>query len=177
MQLICSNYFLRKLRNLDFFELDFGKSKLETDPNSQMRHFRKMDETILRYHTLYNRDINKFGKIGNKVFFYEDLKLDNNEYVIFNNEDIYAIQYDLSELNDIKSYILDILMKIDDYENKEKEYEEKNQVKLRENSTGSDMWIATDEKNRGKKYLIDQTLTREEYRKEMEKRLYGNKNN
>ena len=90
MNIVGSTYFLRNLRNLDFFTLDFGKAKKD----SKTQTFRKVDDFIVKYRNLYNRQILKFGKIGDSITFYEDLAMDNNEYAIFKGEDIYEITYE-----------------------------------------------------------------------------------
>jgi len=97
MNIVGSTYFLRNLRNLDFFTLDFGKAK--KDPKTQT--FKKVDEFIVKYRTLYNRQIVKFGKIGEKITFYEDLAMENNEYAIFKGDDIYEITFEQSQVEDM----------------------------------------------------------------------------
>jgi len=160
MNIVGSTYFLRNLRNLDFFTLDFGKAK--KDPKTQT--FKKVDEFIVKYRTLYNRQIVKFGKIGEKITFYEDLAMENNEYAIFKGDDIYEITFEQSQVEDMENYILDTLRKIDEAETEEQEIADHNQKMVRE-IAGDSIWIAKDDKNYGKAYTIDQTLSREEYRK------------
>lgn len=160
MNIVGSTYFLRNLRNLDFFTLDFGKAK--KDPKTQT--FKKVDEFIVKYRTLYNRQIVKFGKIGEKITFYEDLAMENNEYAIFKGDDIYEITFEQSQVEDMENYILDTLRKIDEAETEEQEIADHNQKMVRE-IAGDNIWIAKDDKNYGKAYTIDQTLSREEYRK------------
>ena len=168
MNIVGSTYFLRNLRNLEFFTLDLGKAK--KDPKTQT--FRKVDEFIIKYRNLYNREILKFGKIGDRVSFYEDMRMDNNEFTVFKGEDIYEIIFEPSEIGDMENYILDTLRKVDDTENDEKEVEEYNQKMVREVS-GDNVWIAKDDKNFGKAYSIDQTLSREEYRKILFQKFRG----
>ena len=168
MNIVGSTYFLRNLRNLDFFTLDFGKAK--KDPKTQT--FKKVDEFIVKYRSLYNRQIVKFGKIGDKITFYEDLAMENNEYAIFKGDDIYEITYDQSQIEDMENYILDTLRKIDEVESEEQEIADHNQKMVRE-VAGDGVWIAKDDKNYGKAYSIDQTLSREEYRKALRNKFKG----
>jgi len=172
MQIVGSSYFLRNLRNLDFFTLDLGKSK--TEPKT--KELRKIDEFIIKYRNLYNKDLLKFGKIGDTVTFYQDLQLGNNNYIIFNNEDIYEITFEDDEILNMENYILDTLRKIDETENEEKEMMEKNDKMIKE-FTKENGWTApkTDNKNAGKSYLINQTLSKEEYRKALLEKLEGTK--
>ena len=166
MNIVGSTYFLRNLRNLDFFTLDFGKAK--KDPKTQT--FRKVDEFIVKYRTLYNRQIVKFGKIGDRITFYEDLAMANNEYVIFKDDDIYEITFEQSQIEDMENYILETLRKIDEAENEEKEMVVHNQKMVRE-IVGDDVWIAKDDRNYGKSYTVDQTLSREDYRKAIKEKF------
>ena len=166
MNIVANSYFLRNLRNLPFFTLDFGKARKDAKSDT----FRKLDDFIIRYRTLYNRHIVKFGKIGEHIKFYEDLSMENNEYVIFKDDDIYEITFTQDEILNMEDYILDTLRKIDESENEEKQMEEYNEKMVRE-TVGDEVWIANDEKNKGKAYSIDQTLSREEYRKALSKRF------
>jgi len=160
MNIVGSTYFLRNLRNLNFFTLDLGKSKKDEKTHS----FRKVDEFIIKYRTLYNRQLIKFGKIGNKISFYEDLTMENNEYVIFKDDDIYEITFEPNQIQDMENYILDTLRKIDESESEEKEITQHNEKMIQE-IIGDSGWIAKDDKNYGKTYSIDQTLSKEDYRK------------
>lgn len=168
MNIVGSSYFLRNIRDLDFFTLDFGKSKKDAKTDK----FRKLDEFIVKYRNLYNKQIMKFGKIGDKVLFYEDLSMNNNEYIIFNDDNIYEITFDNNEIKNMKQYILGILRKVEQIEDEEDQMNDNNQ-KLIEELSENGGWVAEDDKNFGKKYLIDQTLSKEDYRKEVLKRIKG----
>jgi hypothetical protein len=159
MNIVGSTYFLRNLRNLDFFTLDFGKAKKD----DKTQTFRKVDEFIIKYRNLFNRQIVKFGKIGDQVTFYEDLGMANNEYVIFKGDDIYEITYEPNQIDDMKNYIIETLRKVDEAEADEKQMVEHNEQRIRE-TVGDEGWVAKDDKNYGKTYTIDQTLSKEEYR-------------
>lgn len=164
MNIVSNNYFLRNLRNLDFFQLDLGKSRKIPGKDE----FRKLDEFSIRYRNLYNKDILKFGKISDKIFFYEDVTILSNMFLIFKDGDIYEITYEKDDIKDLKNYLLNILRKVDEYESNEEKT--KNQNLMNINNKISEMgehWEAKDDKNRGKKYLIDQTLSKEEYRKKL----------
>ena len=160
MNIVGSSYFLRNLRNLDFFTLDFGKAKKD----AKTQEFRKVDEFIVKYRTLYNRQIIKFGRIGEQINFYEDLAMENNEYAIFKGDDIYEITFSQDQLIDMKNYILDTLRKIDEAEQEESQMAQHNNEKIKEEVGDTGGWVARDDKNYGKTYTIDQTLSREEYR-------------
>lgn len=171
MKIVSSTYFLRNLRNLDFFELDLGKSKKIVGKDE----FRKLDEFVLKFRNLYNRRISQFGRIGKRIEFYEDNEMAKNEYVIFNNDDIYEMTFTQNDISDLGNYILETLRKIDTLQQQEIEEQSNNQMLSKENIGNEDGWVATDEKNNGKKYMINQTLSREEYRKELRSRFYDKK--
>ena len=168
MNIVGSTYFLRNLRNLAFFTLDFGKVKKD----DKTQQFRKVDEFIIKYRTLFNKQIVKFGKIGEQVSFYEDLNMANNEFIIFKNEDIYEITYDPNQITDMETYIIETLRKVDTAEAEEKEISEQNQQRSKE-AIGDHGWVAKDDKNYGKTYTIDQTLSKEEYRKAFLEKVKG----
>jgi len=170
MYIVSSTYFLRRLRNLDFFSLDLGKSKRIVGKEE----YRKLDEFTLKYKNLFNKDILKFGNIANKIIFYEDVYLEQNKYIIFNNEDIYEISFTNEEIVDLKNYILEILRNISEQEENEQELSERNERKSKEN-TEVDGWVASDDKNGKKRYVINQQLSKEEYRKKMEETFFKKK--
>jgi hypothetical protein len=168
MNIVSNNYFLRNLRNLDFFQLDLGKSRKIPGKDE----FRKLDEFSIRYRNLYNKDILKFGKISDKIFFYEDITIPNNMFLIFKNDDIYEITYEKDDIKDLKNYLLNTLRKIDDYESSEEETKKQNLINIdKQILERGEYWESKDDKNRGKKYLIDQTLSKEEYRKKLSELL------
>jgi hypothetical protein len=168
MNIVSNNYFLRNLRNLDFFQLDLGKSRKIPGKDE----FRKLDEFSIRYRNLYNKDILKFGKISDKIFFYEDITIPNNMFLIFKNDDIYEITYEKDDIKDLKNYLLSTLRKIDDYESSEEETKKQNLINIdKQILERGEYWESKDDKNRGKKYLIDQTLSKEEYRKKLSELL------
>ena len=173
MNIVSSTFFLRKLRNLDFFQLDLGKSKKIVGKDE----FRKVDEFILKYKNVYEKDINIFGKIGDRIVFYEDLTLEPYNYIIFKDSDIYEVTYNENDLLDIKNYILETLRKVDDFESTQKEKNDRNDQISKEKLNEHEYWIAKDDKNNGKKYLIDQTLSKEEYRKKVQELFQDIKTN
>lgn len=173
MVIVASTYFLRHLRNLDFFTLDLGKTRKIVGSSSN--EFRKLDEFTVKYKNLYDRDILKFGSIADKINFYEDLRMDNNLYVIFKDDDIYEVSFKQEDLVDLRNYILETLRKIDDYEEEEKSIEDKNQEIVKKELGDEEGWVAKDDKNAGKRYLINQTLSKEDYREEVRKRLLKSK--
>jgi len=171
MKIVSSTYFLRNLRNLDFFELDLGKSKKIVGKDE----FRKLDEFVLKFRNLYSRRITQFGRIGKRIEFYEDNEMPKNEYVIFNDDDIYEMIFTQDDIKDLGNYILETLRKIDTLHQQEIEEKNNNQLLSKEHIGDKDGWLATDDKNSGKKYMIKQTLSKEEYRKQLKSKFYEKK--
>jgi hypothetical protein len=169
MNIVANSYFLRNLRDLPFFTLDLGKSRKMV--NDEQNRFRKLDEFQIRYKTLYGTQLLNFGSIGGKVKFYEDVTIKEKRFVIFKDDDIFEIEWSDDEIEDIENYLLETLRKIDEYNIEESETEIYNNQKIEEYAQEHDVWVAKDEKNKGKKYLVDQTLDREAYREELMKKL------
>ena len=169
MNIVANSYFLRKLRDLPFFTLDLGRSRKMV--NDEQGRFRKLTEFEIRYRNLYETSLVSFGKIGNKVFFYEDVTLKGNLILVFKDDDIYEIEWTDEETKDIESYLLETLRKIDNYEQQEQEDNEKNAKMIEEYAKDNEVWIAHDPKNYGKKYMVNQTLSKEEYRKALAEKL------
>lgn len=167
MNIVGSTYFLRNLRNMDFFTMDFGKAKKD----DKTQQFRKVDEFIIRYRTLFNKQIVKFGKIGEQVTFYEDLSMEQNEFAIFKGEDIYEITFNPADILDMRNYILETLRKVDEAEAEEKRMSEHNTEMINDLVDDNSGWRATDDKNYGKLYSINQTLSKEEYREAFKKKF------
>jgi hypothetical protein len=92
--------------------------------------------------------------------------MERYKFLIFNGDDIYEIPWNDEEISDFRNYILDTLRKIDNIG--------KEEVSEHSIEEYSETWEAKDEKNRGKKYLINQNLSREEYRNELIKRFESN---
>jgi hypothetical protein len=161
MDIVANSFFLRNLRNLDFFTLNLGKTKKLVGATDKKDSFRKLSEFEIKYNNLYNRGIMMFGNIG-KITFYEDVLMSGHKYLIFNNDDIYEIEWTEEDISDIKNYILDTMRRIDEIDNEDEDDSVHGSIDNFNNT-----WEAKDEKNRGKKYLVNQNLSREEYTKEL----------
>ena len=149
------------MRNLDFFELDLGKSVKLVGKDT----FRKLDDFVIRYKKLYDSNILNFGKIGDKIFFYEDLNITNNIILVFNDDDIYEIEYTVKDLRDVRNYIIELIRKIEDIKVQEKSNSVSNIMK--NNTNEDDLWVAPD----GKVYLVDQTLPKDKYLEQLMKKI------
>lgn len=157
MNIVANSYFLHNLRKLEFFTLDLGKSKkiVEKNKTSNKSVFRKLSEFEVKYTNLYNRSVNIYGNIG-KATFYEDVMLKKNVYLIFNGDDIYEIEWTDDDIKDFKNYILESLRKVHEINN------DSNNINNHDNT-----WESNNEKNNKKSYLINQELSKEEYRMEL----------
>lgn len=151
INIVSNSLILRKFSLIDIFKLDLGKNLLGGEHESIKIH----DEFINLYQK-NGRIIHKFGSIGS-LKFYLDPTLDNDIFIIYKESLTYEI--DFQENDNIKTYLSEILMKIDEHQ-KEQE-EEIKKIESQPKTTG--LWIAQDEKNRGRAYEINQTLDKEEY--------------
>lgn len=160
---IVSNTTLLKLiKNIDIFELDLGVSAI----NKKSGSVEIKDNFIDQYLSNKNTMIRRFGKIGT-IDFFVDLRLPSNELHIYANNKEFDLVYEDGDLP-IKSYISKSLQMIEEHI-----IESSNELEVVAESTNKG-WVATDEKNRGKVYEINQQLSREEYSKEFaRKRMNG----
>ena len=167
MNIVANEYFLRNLRNLDYFKMNLGKSRKLMNNKDNEERFRKLSEFEIKYNNIYNRSIMMFGNIG-KITFYEDSKTDRYKYLIFKENDIFQIDWTTEEISDFSNYILDVLRRADQMD--EEEYDDNGEVKPSPQET-NERWVADDEKNKGKTYKVNQKLSKEEYREQLLKQF------
>lgn len=165
MNIVSNSLFLRNLRNLEFFKLNLGKTKKLMGNKNNNETFRPLSEFEIKYGNIYGKNLMMFGNIG-KANFYEDVLMENHKFLVFNDENTYEIEWNDNEISDMKNYILETLRKIDEVDKLEKDKEkfENNKNNYLNNSNN---WTSNDEKNSKKKYTINQTLSREEYREQL----------
>jgi len=169
MNIVANSFFLRNLRNLPFFTLNLGKSKKLV--GDEQNRFRKVSEFQVKYNNLYGTSIMEFGSIGKKVKFYEDVTIKSKSFTIFKDDDIYEIEWSEKDLENLEDYLLETLRKVDEADEQITEKDEHNYKRIEEYAEENVIWIAKDEKNNGKKYMIDQTLSKEEYREALLKKV------
>lgn len=165
MNIVGHSFFLRNLRKLDFFKLNLGKTKKLLGSNEKTDNFRKLSEFEIKYENLYNRGLMLFGNIG-KATFYEDVTMEIYSFLVFVNDDIYKITWTENDIIDMKNYILETLRKIDEIYKKEEQKTISDKLKD-DFMSKNEYWEAKDDKNKGKKYTVNQELSREEYRKKL----------
>jgi hypothetical protein len=149
---------LRKIRTIDIFKLDLGQSVLNKKNSTVEIH----DEFVNRYFIQKNRLIHKVGNIGSLIF-YTDIVIREDILIIYYNDKEYNIEYKDDGTN-FKTYLSGILKKIEEHEVQYAEELEK--LKQKE----SNRWVADDEKNSGKSYMVNQRLSKEEYLKEFKRK-------
>lgn len=120
MEIVANNFMLRYFKNVSYFKLDLGLNlkgpvnvKAGAGDNSKIKI---RDEFVKKYYAITGVYINKYGSIG-KIKFYEDSRLNRNEFHIYKDQGIYEIE--ASDLDLEKSpteYITEILMKLDEIE-------------------------------------------------------------
>lgn len=164
MNIVGGNEFLRNLRNLEYFKMDLGQTRRDTKTGN----FKKLTDFELKYNEIFKEStLLKYGNIGRAIF-YEDISIKENKYYIFNNKnEIFEIRYNEDNLLDFENYILSSMRKIEEAEKEEDKKVDnvneniKNDILEDENS-----WESDDIKNGKKRYLVNQKLSKEEYRKQ-----------
>lgn len=115
MQVVANTIILKHFRKIDVFKLDLGfnlKGPVQNKPDPEIK-FRIKDEFIVKYQTLTNRYVSKFGDIGS-LKFYEDLQLPHNELHVYKGEQIYEIMMTPDDFKrDSKAYLAEIIQLID----------------------------------------------------------------
>jgi len=112
MKIVANGIVLSKVKTLGIFELDLGESMFD----QKTEEFKIKDPFILRYFTMFGKQILRYGKIG-KLGFYQDFTLNEREYFIFNNDKMYNIIYNKDEQDlDIDEHLANIIQEIEEVE-------------------------------------------------------------
>lgn len=112
MRVISNGTLLNRIKTLDIFQLDLGNAMLDQKSNE----IDIKDTFIFKYFSLTGRQILNYGKIG-KLGIYQDFKLSDDEYFIFNNEKLYTVIYDDSERKlNVEEHLTNIIMEIEENE-------------------------------------------------------------
>jgi len=144
MRVVANGIVLNKIKVLDIFKLDLGDSMFD----QKTEEFSIKDPFIIKYFSMFGKQILKYGKIG-KLGFYQDFTLPEREYFIFNDEKLYTIIYDKNEEKlTIDEHLAKIIKEIEEVE---------------------DIYISEDEEHR-KKNTPDISLPKEQYIQEMIKK-------
>lgn len=161
MNIVSNNSFLRNLRNLEYFKMDLGTTRRNVNTGK----FKKLSEFELKYSNLFNNNsLIKYGSIG-KASFYEDMEIKEKMYYIFKDEEAYEIHYTDDDMLDFGDYVLSSMRKIDEAESEEDKETYSSTAEYIEN--GGEVWTSDDVKNGKKSYLVDQTLDKNEYQKQL----------
>lgn len=158
INIVSNNILLKKIRTIDTFSMDLGKSMV----NKKEDKIQIKDSFVERYVNENNKFIHKFGYIGS-IKFYSDISLPMNKLIIHVDEKVYDIDYEERGIP-IKNYLSDIIKKIVEHAiEHDRELEEVEEQK-------STLWVADDEKNRNKSYEVNQRLDKESYAQELLKK-------
>lgn len=112
MRVVANGIVLNKVKMLDIFELDLGDSMFD----QKTEEFSIKDPFIIKYFTMFGKQILKYGKIG-KLGFYQDFTLPEREYFIFNDDKLYTILYDKNEEKlTIDEHLANIIQEIEEVE-------------------------------------------------------------
>jgi len=112
MRVVANGIVLNKVKTLDIFELDLGNSMFD----QKTEKFSIKDPFIMKYFSMFGKQILKYGKIG-KLGFYQDFTLSEREYFIFNDDKLYTILYDKNEEKlTIDEHLTNIIKEIEEVE-------------------------------------------------------------
>jgi len=143
MRIVANGRVLNKIKVLDIFKLNLGRSMIDVKTGE----ISIKDSFIYKYFQMYGKQILKYGDIG-KLSIYQDFTLDERKYVIFNGEKIYNIIYDEEEEKlSIDEHLSNIIKEIEDVEE-----------------------IHTDDDEKDIKKYPDMSLSKEQYLQEMLKK-------
>jgi len=120
MEVVSSDYLIRKFRTIKEFQLDLGSSimseaKKEGDKGPGQLVIKIKDPFVKRYSLEYETYISKMGHIGT-LGFYVDNQYKPNEFKIFDEDKTYEFVYDNGDNIDMRTYLSRTLNKIFDNE-------------------------------------------------------------
>lgn len=133
MEIVCNNHLLRYFKKISIFTIDLGfnlKGPMMDKRGKGDVKIKVRDEFIKKYQTLNNTLIRKYGEIG-KLKFYEDGRISQKEFHIYDNEKVYEIEATDKDLEkNPGEYLTEILQMIEDGDiNKDDEYVESGMIK------------------------------------------------
>lgn len=112
MKVVANGIVLNKIKRLDIFKLDLGEALID----QQTEKIVIKDPFVSKYFSMTGKQILKYGNIG-KLGFYQDFTLNEREYFIFNNENLYTVLYDANEEKlDIDEHLANIIREIEEKE-------------------------------------------------------------
>lgn len=155
--IICNNILFKKIKDIDIFQLDLGKSLINRKENK----LDIQDTFVEQYYSTTNRFALKNGKIGS-IGIYVDIQLPSNVLLVDGDSKIYEVEYEDTGKS-MKSYLSELLKSIEDY----KIAADKELERIKEKN---ERWIANDSKNGNKSYEINQRLDRDSYADELLKK-------
>lgn len=117
-QIVANSLVLKTFSKIDIFKKDLGDNltgavsmKGKDRSNIQIKI---KDDFIQRYRTNTKHIIFKYGSIGT-LNFYQDTNLENNEFLVFDDNEIYEIEIDSIHdfQNNPRKYLSDIIGRIE----------------------------------------------------------------
>jgi hypothetical protein len=153
--IVIQDTLLYKVKQIKYFTPDLGKSIL----NKKTLDIEFKNDFIEQYAVTNNRLIYKCGNIGT-IDFYTDIKLQQNVLLISVDDIMYNIEYDGK--SNMGVFLANIIQKIEEHTLSLTGQ----QLEQVEHKT-DDSWVANDDKNKNKKYEINQTLDKDDYLKKM----------
>jgi len=123
-QIVANNFVLKNFSNIDIFKRELGNNLTGAVSNKgkdrSNLQIKISDDFVHRYRNNTKNLIFRYGSIGSLVF-YQDTKLENNEFIAFDGDKIYEIEIESIEefKNNPRKYLSNLLDKIENGEKEE----------------------------------------------------------
>lgn len=114
MIVVANTYMLSIFKKIPIFKLNLGVQLMALE--GQVEKISIKDPFMLKYFGMTGKQILTYGQIG-KLIFYQDFTLSDKEFLIFNDESIYGLNY-TSEDSKIspEAYLASIVQEINEKE-------------------------------------------------------------
>ena len=114
MIVVANTYMLNIFKKISIFKLNLGDQLMELE--GQVEKISIKDPFMLKYLNMTGKQILTYGQIG-KLIFYQDFTLSEKEFLIFNDDSIYGLNY-TSEDSKIspETYLASIVQEINEKE-------------------------------------------------------------
>lgn len=125
-QIVANSFVLKHFSNIDIFKRELGKNLTGAVSNKgkdrSNLQIKISDDFIQRYRTNTKNLIFRYGSIGSLVF-YQDTKLENNEFVAFDGDKIYEVEIEsIDEFkNNPRKYLSNIIDKLENNKNEKED--------------------------------------------------------
>lgn len=112
MIVVANTYMLSLFKKISIFKLDLGVNFIDM----KQERINIKDPFMLKYLNMTGKQLMNYGTIG-KLIFYQDFTLPSKEFLIFNDETIYGLNYtDEDQRVSPENYLASIIQEINEKE-------------------------------------------------------------